>query len=1241
MATKKSPDKLSASATRPSCVAWRHARTAGNPLRLIMTGLTLLILMPASALAQTSTTLPGETQLPGVVVEPAQLPSENVLPGTTPAESPATPLPGEEVLPEQDPVAVAAPESDQERVFPLGPSPPILRLDFEGHTGLVRTMDTSDGGRTLVSAGDDKDLHVWRRTDIGASGWMHRRTIRWPITRGPRGRIYVARTKQDLVAFAGHGAFGFAGEIRIVNAASGEQQQVLIDEQAGHRQVVLSLAWSPRQEPQLASIDLEGRVILWEANATTGLWGPRNLVPADSQNYGPEIAAALQSLQSRVFAPVTFLGEDIVVVPQYVGITNATNPPNLVNWHLRCIHLKDPGRAFTLAGMDHAIHVRSLSATDDGRVLASCEHGDASGGSVGIWIFSDAATVAAAKQIKLDSRPLFVDLDSEGKRLLVGTESGVQPARIQIWDITETPPRLLSERQLISDAIAGSLDSDHGEAIVAQGNEIEIYPYDAEGHLQDPQRLSVPAKPIRHVAFDKQQGNYRIAIGWRQDAEGKELLDAVFDLSESKLLGRAPIDPDDFLQPQRTASRWRYEYVDGIGDQLFEGEIARGVLPLLDERHGVPTAICTLPIPPGGAQDSGERAATDAVIVGTSGRSNIYAYRADAANPPELLRQFRDHSGTVISLTTSADGRYLVSGSADSTISVWNLQDVTTASRSVNRWGAEFEVEGGQLVATAVRADGPLYFRGVRDGDRLLLMEWINFEGESFAESDPLAMHQRLIDLPFDFMPRLKFTRLGQPGPDFQSFPAWRPLATLFIDGEREWAFWTPSGYYDASFNGHQRFGWQINGRYADRPVEYFRAAQFRKALERPDIMRHLLDAGSLTAAMSRTVAQIGPPPSENAIVNQIESRPTIRLITPSAGRPIEGDELIVEAEIEVPRGATLVPPKAFVSGVPAIRSEEILSARQAASTSTTYRWYFRLPRDPVLQLEILAATESEAVDRVLVDLEHVAGAAPRRRPRLHLIALGISQYRDPQIQSLDFAARAAGEIAALFQDSASEIYHTTTTQLVDDDATRPLWRVVAQSAAEELSTTAAPDDLVVMYLCGHGVHDRRTDQWYFVTADAKFRDMMNDQYADCIAFRDLALLSRLPCRKLAILDSCHSGAVQPVMRRDDLKSALRFLQDDVVLTLTASEGDEEASEQRESRLGRFTAALSDALRGAAVESDSDPDTVSLNEVIQYVSRRVADESYQEDVSQHPTASPAYLLRSMDLPLTGRPSPSP
>lgn len=1195
-------------------------------------GLLVLALGSAAACGQNANELPAESRLPGVeTTSPQQLPGEDRLPGQ--ADSKRESIPGEDQLPGRPGAAAAVQGANADAFQPLGPSPPILRLAYDGHVGTVRTLHISDGGRTLVTGGEDKELHVWRRTDVGATGWLHRRTVRWPVTRGPRGRIYAARLKGDLVAFAGQGAFGSLGEIRIVDVASGDLERVLVDEQEGHQQVVPAVAWSPESPLRLASVDVEGRLIIWAADETTGLWRPRTLVPIDSTTYGEATAKALQSYQRRGFVPVTFLGSNHVIVPRFVGQTQQTNPQGYVNWHLQRIDLRQPDQLSLLSEREHAVHVRSLSSTDDGRVLVSCDHGDPSGGLIGVWKFADDGSVQRFTEFKPEGPPIFVSLDAQGNRLLVGTESRDQlPPTIQIWDLQGDQAKLLSKRELRDYPLAGIIDSAHREVIVSQGNAVEIFPFDDAGNLGAPKRLTVPVKPIQKVAFSGEPGSYRIAIGWNRDAQGSVQLDSVFDLSESKLLGRGPIDPSDYLPSQRTATRWQIGFEAEQTARLYEGDQARGTLPLRENRHGEPTTISTLPMPPTGTQEAGERPATGAVLVGTAGQSNIYVYRASEADPPELLRQFRDHSGAITSISTSADGNYLVSSSADATISVWNLQDIFSATPLINRWGAEFEVTGNRLLTTEVREDGPLYFRGVRSGDRLVSIEWRDELGESFAEADPAQMLQRLLDLPFDVMPTLTFSRLGRPGPAFQSYPAWRPLATLFIDQEREWAFWTPSGYYDASFNGHQRFGWQINHRNVDRAVEYFRAAQFRKQLERPDIMRRLLAAGSLPAAMRQTVSQVGPPPAESAIVNQIESKPTIQLISPKGGEVVDGKTLVAEARISVPRGAHLVTPKAFVSGVPAV------SVVQTAEDgeSSRFRWTFRVPRDPVLRLEIVAATETEATDRVQINLEHRTDGSPAQKARLHLIAIGVGSYQDPQIQSLDFAVDATEQVVQLFQSHSKEIYHTSADRLIDNDATRPLWKILTQTAADQLAETVSPDDLVIMYLYGHGVRDRRTDHWYFVTSDAKFRDLMHDQYSDCISFSDLASLAKLPCRKLAILDSCHSGAVQPVMRRDDLKSVLRYLQDDVILTLTASEGDEEAVEQRPRGMGLFTSVLAEALMGKAAEFDSDASTVSLKEVVEHVTRRVAEESESQGFSQHPTASPAYLLETLTLPLTSR-----
>ena len=1174
----------------------------------------------------------------GLGVAGQELPPESELPpreaaSTLPDESQLPPASDDSGGPDLPDEAALPPDGDDRAGRPkANPLPaqirPLLRLNYEGHAGVIRALDLSEDGNTMVTGGEDKDLHIWQRSVRQPSGWRHLRTIRWPIARGPRGRIYQATLRGTEVAFAGHGAFGLAGEIRVVDAISGELVQTLVDQ---HRQVIAGLAWSPGDTPSLVSADSEGQMTQWSRNPNSGLWAAQMLVANDVQTYGRAVAAALRS--RRTFLPVMFRGDNECIAPVFVGVV--ANPQGEAKWHLARRNLQT-GATTVLDTADHIKHVVDLDATASGDALVSCDWS----GSVWVWKF-DGEQAGAPVTFRPDAPPVFVELSPDGQVLLIGTEwvsgrAGAPRARLQLWDLSVAPPRLISERAIAENALCGSLDVAHRQALVAQGSRVECYSFDADYRFEEtpPATLTIPARPILRVACSKAPDSYRVAIGTQTDGNGKVKLEHLFDLGESKLLGREEIDEEDFLRSQRTDTRWSVRLAsDRQRYQLFEAESERGVLPFRYDKHGVPSAICTLAETPTGTEEAGEKPRTAAIAVGTSGRNDIYVYAASRANPPTLLRHFRGHAGAVRSLSTSQDGAYLVSGSDDSTIAVWNLQDLFSASRMANRWGAEFEQIGETLIVAEVREDGPLYFRGVRGGDQLLSIRWTEDDGQAQAVSDPAAVMERLLDLPFDALVTFEFSRLGRAQPTLQSYAAWRPLASVLVDETREWAFWTPAGYYDASFNGHQRFGWQIN-QGIDRQPDFFRAAQFRRQLEKPAVMRQLLRRGSLPAATRRTLSR-NPASGTLPIANQYLNKPRIEILGLEHGATIEGDVLPVRAEISTPLGATLAPPRGFVNGVPAVSVTRLPQA-DGAENVAQFEWRFRLPADSELQLELVAATEAKVVDRVRMNLRHIAKAAPRK-PRLHVLAVGASQYPDAQIQSLDFAAGAARKVSRLFQRRSAPLYDVTSEELVDEQATRPMWRELATAAVDQMADSVSPDDLVVMYLCGHGLRDRQTNQWYFVTANARYHDLMNDEYSDCLAFEDLALLARLPCRKLAILDSCHSGAVQPLMDRDDLKSALRFLQDDLVLTLTASEGDEEAAEQRETRLGRFTSKLASALEGDADENGDG--RVTLQETVQYVRATVAEESEREGLPQHPTASPQYLIEAFELPLTADGAP--
>ncbi len=91
------------------------------------------------------------------------------------------------------------------------------------------------------------------------------------------------------VALAGHGSTGGLGEIWIVNSVTGNHVRSLTQGADGksHRQTISTIRWSPTNGVQrLASADVEGRVMIWQAGADTGLWSGRELVQHDIATYG-------------------------------------------------------------------------------------------------------------------------------------------------------------------------------------------------------------------------------------------------------------------------------------------------------------------------------------------------------------------------------------------------------------------------------------------------------------------------------------------------------------------------------------------------------------------------------------------------------------------------------------------------------------------------------------------------------------------------------------------------------------------------------------------------------------------------------------------------------------------------------------------------------------------------------------------------------------------------------------------
>ncbi|MEZ0368078.1 MAG: caspase domain-containing protein, partial [Candidatus Sericytochromatia bacterium] len=136
----------------------------------------------------------------------------------------------------------------------------------------------------------------------------------------------------------------------------------------------------------------------------------------------------------------------------------------------------------------------------------------------------------------------------------------------------------------------------------------------------------------------------------------------------------------------------------------------------------------------------------------------------------------------------------------------------------------------------------------------------------------------------------------------------------------------------------------------------------------------------------------------------------------------------------------------------------------------------------------------------------------PAALAKLHVIALGVSDYQDPRYH-LNYAAKDAGDLAAFFRPLAASV-----TLLQNAAVTRE--KVLALK--QQLLKTNV-DDRVIVFLAGHGLLDDQND-YYFGTADLDFehpqtRGLPIDAIED--------LLDGIPARnKLLLMDTCHAGEV-------------------------------------------------------------------------------------------------------------------
>ncbi|MBK8503364.1 MAG: caspase family protein [Saprospiraceae bacterium] len=220
-------------------------------------------------------------------------------------------------------------------------------------------------------------------------------------------------------------------------------------------------------------------------------------------------------------------------------------------------------------------------------------------------------------------------------------------------------------------------------------------------------------------------------------------------------------------------------------------------------------------------------------------------------------------------------------------------------------------------------------------------------------------------------------------------------------------------------------------------------------------------------------------------------------------------------------------------------------------------------------------------------------------RPNVYLLSIGAQL-------NLKYAEKDARDFARLYAGQGSRTYklfnNITVDTLLGAAAVTSEIRGMIETIKNKFKTgQISDDDLVMIFISSHGFIDERGD---FRIQGSDY--MPERKSTTSVSYRNdiLAYLDELPCKKLILIDACHSGGARSnssdiLNAIQDIKKAPRGF-----AILSSSSRDEESYEDVKWQNGAFTEGLISGLKEGRADEDRNG-IISLMELEKYLKSEV------------------------------------
>lgn len=542
-----------------------------------------------------------------------------------------------------------------------------------------------------------------------------------------------------------------------------------------------------------------------------------------------------------------------------------------------------------------------------------------------------------------------------------------------------------------------------------------------------------------------------------------------------------------------------------------------------------------------------------------------------------ILRNFVGHSLNVASVVFSPDGARVLSGSWDRTVKLW---DVATGELLHN-----FEGHLNAIESVAFSPNGAYVLSGSRDN---ALKLWDATTGRPIRSFVGHSYWVTTVSFSFDGERVLSGSADG-------TIKVWNArtgelLATLVFGENEEWLSITPEGFFDSSDNGASLLR-------AARGLEVYSIAQFYQQLYRPDVVRQRL---SFDPEINQRVRYAAEKINLKKILAS-KAPPEIVIASPANNSQTSEGGITVEANLSdrgTDKGGGIGRMEWRVNDVTRVL-QDLQQAADGQVMNVSQK--LALP-EGTSEIKVVAYNRANLVASLPAAVSvTVKSSVPRPKPHLHVLAVGVNEYRDPDIRKLNYSVADANAISAAFALSKGTrtVYENVTVHrpLLDDAVTRSN----LEQEFQRLGGIIRPDDVFVLYVAGHGVTD--DGQYYFVAHDARIKDNKLDIVTGVGQDLLQQWLTLIPAfRSVLIYDTCESGSIaedRSAFRTTQRLVAAEKLSRSMGRTVISATTDVKDALEGYKKHGVFTYVLLDAFAQAEPDQDGQITTEALATYLQ------------------------------------------